>query len=463
MGYEVNCILFNKTILGEGGLNLKKLSFDSGIHPPHRKKSTEKKQIEKAGIPELLYIPLQQHIGAPCDPMVEIGQRVLVGEKIGESKAFVSAPVHATVSGTIKDIAYYPHPMGEAMTIVIENDQQYDKIDTTGVNWKDEEPATLKAIIKEAGIVGMGGATFPTHVKLSPPPGKEIDTIILNGAECEPYLTADHRIMLERPEAVINGLQIVMKILGVNEGYIGIEDNKSNAINTIQKVCKKYDNIHVVTLKTKYPQGAEKQLIDAITGREVPSGGLPMDVGVVVDNVGTAAAIYDAVSTGMPTIQRVVTVTGDAIKTPKNLLVRIGTTYKEIIDQCDGFVEEPQKVISGGPMMGITMYTLNVPVIKGTSGILSLTKAAAEIPETTNCIKCSRCVKCCPINLMPNLIGDNVDKTRYKEAEQLHVLDCIECGSCTFVCPANRPLTQYCRLGKKEVIKAKKVAAKANK
>jgi electron transport complex protein RnfC len=442
---------------------LKKFSFSSGIHPPHRKKSTEKKQVERAEVPDLLYIPLQQHIGAPCDPLVEVGQQVYLGQKIGDTKAFVSAPVHATVSGIVKDIAPYPHPMGEGMTIVIENDHQDKAVEAIGVRWEDEEPATLKAMIKEAGIVGMGGATFPTHVKLSPPPSKTIDTIILNGAECEPYLTSDHRVMLEKPETVVDGLRIIMKILAVEKGYIGIEDNKPDAIQAMEKACKKHSDVEVMTLKTKYPQGAEKQLIDAITGREVPSGGLPMDVGIVVDNVGTAAAISEAISTGLPTIERVVTVTGEAIQTPKNLMVRIGTTYREIIEQCDGFIEEPQKVISGGPMMGITQYSLDVPVIKGTSGILALTKAAAEIPQQTNCIKCSRCVTCCPINLMPGTISDFVDKGRYQEAEALHALDCIECGSCSFVCPAKRPLTQYLRVAKKEVIKAKKQAIKEKK
>ena len=313
-------------------------------------------------------------------------------------------------------------------------------------------------IIKEAGIVGMGGATFPTHVKLSPPPGKDIDTMILNGAECEPYLTSDHRLMIERPEDVVFGLMAFMKVLNVKKGFIGIENNKPDALEAVYNAAKDKEGIEVVALKTKYPQGAEKQLIHACTGREVPSGGLPADAGVVVNNVGTAAAVANAIKKGMPLIERIVTVTGKGVKNPKNLLVKIGTSFREIIEQCGGFSGTPGKVIAGGPMMGIAQYSIDVPVIKGTSGILVLTEEETMIPAPSNCIRCGKCVEVCPINLMPVYISNYSLQDKFEQAEASNAMDCIECGSCSFVCPAKRPLVDSIRVAKREILAKRKKA-----
>jgi electron transport complex protein RnfC len=298
----------------------------------------------------------------------------------------------------------------------------------------------------------MGGASFPTHVKLSPPKDKPIDVVILNGAECEPYLTADHRLMLETPERVVEGLRIIMKILGVKEGFIAIETNKPDAIEAIKKASEKYSNVHVASLIPKYPQGDEKRIINAVTGREVPSGGLPMDAGAVVDNVGTAAAIADAVTKGMPLIERIVTITGSAVKEPKNLLVKVGTSFSEVIEQCGGAKENIGKIIMGGPMMGLSQYTDDIPVIKGTSGILMLDESESKVPQAEACIRCGKCVDACPVHLQPLFLSQYAMKNLIDEAESMHVADCIECGSCSYICPARRPLVETIRLAKREVI-----------
>ncbi|HHY83533.1 MAG TPA: electron transport complex subunit RsxC [Clostridiales bacterium] len=443
----------------------KLLSFAGGIHPPHSKSLTEKKEVEICKVPEAVKIPLQQHIGAPCEALVKPGDYVRLGQKIGQPKGFVSAPVHSSVSGKVKSIEETVLPNGsKSLAVVITNDGQ-DTLDNslTPGSLENLSAQELKNIVLEAGIVGMGGAAFPTHVKLSPPADKKIDVVILNGAECEPYLTSDHRLMLEKPDEIIYGLQVIMKILGVDRGYIGIEDNKTDAIETLIKAAKKADNVQVVKLRTKYPQGAEKQLIYAITGRQVPSGGLPMDVGAVVNNVGTAAAIARAVMYGEPLYKRIVTVSGSAVREPKNLMIRIGTSFRDVIEYCGGWTEEPAKVISGGPMMGIAQHTLDVPVTKGTSGILLFTEKEAALPEPSNCIRCARCVSVCPINLMPLHISAQSLKGNFDEAENLHALDCVECGSCSFICPASRPLLQSIRVAKKEIIAERKRKAQAKK
>lgn len=434
------------------------LSFLGGIHPPYRKESTQTKPIEVLTPPEFVTIPLQQHIGASCEPIVKVGDSVKKGQKIGEAKGFVSAPVHSSISGTVKTITDLPHPsMGQGMAITIENDGKYD------VDGSIEEknldllsPEAIVEVIREAGIVGMGGAAFPTHVKLSPPPGKSIDTIILNGAECEPYLTTDHRLMIERSEDIIYGLKVIMKALNVQNAYVGIEDNKQDAIEAMKKAIRDHSNIEIKVLKTKYPQGAEKQLIEAITERQVPSAGLPMDVGVVVNNVATAAAISDAICDGIPFIERVVTVTGKGIHEPKNLLVPIGTPFSYLVEQCGGLSGEVSKVINGGPMMGLAQYTLDVPVIKGTSGILLLTSDDVRSSEEGPCIRCAKCVKVCPINLMPLMMSAHSKNQDYESCDKLNVMDCIECGSCSYICPAKKPLMQNIRTAKCEVIKNRK-------
>jgi len=436
-------------------------TFSGGVHPPHRKHYTEDIKVEPCRVPDIVVIPMQQHIGAPCEPLVKPGDTVKVGQKIGEPKGFVSAPVHSSVSGVVKSIEMYNSPGGgKVLSVIIQNDGSDTRVEPDiPLNIDLLSPAQLKKIVLEAGIVGMGGAAFPTHVKLSPPADKKIDTVILNGAECEPYLTSDYRLMVESPEQIISGLKIIMKILGVSSGIIGIEDNKPKALQSVKAAAAGEQNIKVVSLRTKYPQGAEKQLIYALTKRMVPSGGLPMDIGVVVNNVGTAAAIHKAVDLGEPLYQRIVTVSGSAVKEPKNLLVRIGTTFRDVIDFCGGLVEEPAKVISGGPMMGIAQHTLDVPVVKGTSGILVLTKKEAELPEPSACIRCGRCVEVCPINLMPLQLSNAALKGILEEAEALHAMDCIECGSCSFICPAKRPLVHSIKMVKKEITARRKRSA----
>ena len=442
---------------------MKLLTFKGGIHPPYNKEYSEKMAIEKAKSPNVVYIPLQQHIGAPAKAIVTVGEEVKLGQKIGEQQGFVSCNVHSSVSGKVIAIKEHDLPGGRGMCIVIENDFK-DNVHENVKPVSDIESLTKEEIVdivKEAGIVGMGGATFPTHVKISPPPGKNIDTVILNGAECEPYLTADHRLMLENPEDVVYGLYILMKALDVKKGYIGIEVNKLDAIEAVEEVVKKYENIDVVRLEIKYPQGAEKQLIYACTKREVPSGGLPMDTGVVVNNVATAAQIAKTIKTGMPLVDRITTITGSCIVEPKNLVTRVGTLVSEIIDQCGGFKEgkEVGKIIMGGPMMGIAQYTIDIPTNKGASGILCLDKDESKTPKPQNCLRCGKCLDVCPAFLQPLYISAYSLKNDYDKSEEYRALDCIECGSCSFVCPARRPLLQSIRNAKREIIANKKKQA----
>lgn len=431
------------------------LTFKRGIHPPHGKKLSQEKNIETLLPKGDLVFPMSQHIGAPCEPVVKKGDRVLVGQKIGEAMAFVSSPIHSSVSGTVKNVCPMPHPNGgKVMSVVIENDHQYEEAETL-VPHSDYSKLTrdeLVKIIKDAGMVGMGGACFPTHIKLTPPEDKKIDSIIINAAECEPYLTCDYRMMLEKADEIITGIKIILQLFPGVTAYIGIEDNKPQAIKIMAEAAKAASNIEVKTVKTKYPQGAEKQLIYAITGREVPSGKLPADAGCVVQNVDTAYEIYNAVVNGKPLTERVVTVTGEAVKNPKNFRVKFGTSLTELIEAADGFNEDPVKIISGGPMMGTALSTLELPVIKGTSGLLCLTAKQAELPEESNCIRCGKCVEACPMFLIPSKLNAQVVKGDYEGFEENHGMDCIECGCCSFACPAKRHLTQTCRQGKRTII-----------
>lgn len=434
--------------------------FVGGVHPDDCK-LTAPAAIERAPLPKTVIIPIQQHIGAPCSPLVKKGDKVLVGQSIASATSFVSAPIHATVSGTVKKIAPYPHPLGKDITAIeIESDGQDEWVISPQENRRnlEKDPAELKNIIVEAGCVGLGGATFPTHVKLSPPKEKPIDTLIINGVECEPYLTADDRVMVERGKEIFEGIQILMKILEVDKAFIGIEKNKPYAINNMQNITEG-TRIEIVPLSVKYPQGSEKHLIKTILDREVPPPpGLPMDVGVVVQNVGTVLAIWEAVVMNKPLVERVVTVTGEGIKNPKNLLVRLGTPISELIDLAGGFDGVPGKVILGGPMMGMAQYTLDVPVIKGTSGIL-VQKAENIIPgDYQSCIRCAKCIEACPMLLQPNLIGVNCEHGLYEEAAKLDMLSCMECGSCVYVCPAGRPMVHFIKHGKSEIMAAKKKA-----
>lgn len=441
---------------------MRKRTFDGGVHPYEGKHFTEKKKTETLPLPQIVYIPLQQHIGAPGKPLVEKGQEVKAGEMIAEANGFISAPVHSSVSGKVKEIATIDHPVsGRGQAVVIESDGEEKWAETIRFeeNYMDLPVDEMRQRIKDAGLAGLGGATFPTHVKLSPPPDKKIDVAILNGAECEPYLTADHRLMLEHPEEIVNGLRIIMKILGVQRGIIGIEDNKPDAIEAMLKAVQNEQGMEVAVLPVKYPQGAEKQLIKAILDREVPSGGLPMDVGVVVQNVGTAKAIYDAVAFRKPLTHRVVTVTGQGVKEPKNVLVPIGAPFRDVVEYCGGLTERAAKVVMGGPMMGIPQPNLNVPVVKGTSGILILEEDQAHMPPEDPCIGCGRCVEVCPMHLLPTTLQILVEHDHIGEAERLHIMDCIECGSCSFICPSNRRLVHFIRFGKRKVLDQRKKAS----
>jgi electron transport complex protein RnfC len=433
-------------------------TFSGGVHPAGNKELTSHKATVTAAIPKRVVIPLSQHIGAPTKPLVVIGQEVKKGEKIGESGGFVSAPVHATVSGKVAAIGNFPHSLGMDVTAVVIESDGKDEWVAGMKETKDYmllSPDELKKMVSDAGIVGMGGATFPTHVKLSPPKEKPIDVIILNGAECEPYLTSDHRLMLEKSAEIVEGLRILMRILNVKKGYIGIEANKPDAVESMKKAAAGAADVEVFAVQVKYPQGAEKMLIKAISNRTVPAGGLPMDVGVVVQNVGTAAAIYEAVRFGKPLIERYVTVTGRGVKDPKNFLARIGTPFSQLIEEAGGLTEDAAKVIAGGPMMGMSQYTLEVPVIKGTSGILILPKAEVSTKSYGPCIRCARCIDACPMHLQPSLIGLFIEKGHYEDAKDYNLMDCFECGSCTFVCPANRPMVQWVKRAKRELAKKK--------
>src|SRR3989338_4408676 len=417
-------------------------TFYGGVHPPENKDRTSCRPIKKAKIPKKVVIPMSQHTGAPCEPVVAVGDDVKAGYLIGKANAFISSPIHASISGKVKRIASLPHPaLSRALSIVIENEgaPEEEHISARG----DEEIASLSKealldIVKGSGLVGLGGAAFPTHVKLSPPKGKPIDTIILNGAECEPYLTCDERLMIERPEDILKGLALIAKILGVNSACIAIEDNKPHAVAVMRKALP--PAIKIVVLKTKYPQGAEKQLIKRVLDRTVPAGGLPMDVGCVVQNVGTALAVYEAVYLGSPLIERALTITGACVREPVNLRVRIGTLLSDLVEEFGGFIKDPAKIVFGGPMMGIAQYTMDVPVVKGTSGVLFLPKEEAATPEEGVCIRCSRCIRACPAIIMPTTIANLVKKSRFAEAKEFGIAQCIECGACAYECPAKIPL-----------------------
>ena len=438
-----------------------KTVFKGGVHPDDHKEITATMAVTAMKVPDKVVIPLQQHIGAPCEPLesIDVGTEVKLGQKIADSSGFVSAPIHASVSGTISAIGPYNHPLGRPVqAITIESDGQDhwdDSIKPAGDLGKLSQD-DLRKIIREAGIVGLGGATFPAHVKLSPPPDKPIDIVVINGAECEPYLTADHRVMLEKPEEIVFGLKVIIKALGAEKGVIGIEDNKTDAIRVMEKAVAKEESITVMPLHTKYPQGAEKMLIQVTTGRKVPSGGLPLDIGVVNHNVGTAIAITNAIREGKPLIERVLTATGAGINHPANLMVRIGTLVSDVIDACGGITENTRKLIIGGPMMGLTQPDSDIPVIKGTSGILVLTDEDIYLAESSPCIRCAKCVSVCPVQLMPTSIAQAAEHELFKRAEKLHAMDCFECGCCSYICPSKIPLVQLIRIAKAEITKTKK-------
>lgn len=440
-----------------------KSTFKGGVHPHGFKELTEDKPIERLTPPPVVVIPLSQHIGPPCEPCVAVGDQVYVGQKIGDNSAPVCAPVHSSVSGKVTAIRPYNSLGGAKVnSIIIENDfAQTLCPDLKGHATLDEVSSEEIIIIaREAGLVGMGGATFPTATKLRSGLGK-VDYCIINAAECEPYLTADYRLMIEYPEKVIGGLLAFMKVFSLDIGYIGVEDNKPKAIEVLQQAAAKAPKkIEVVTLKAKYPQGGEKQLIYAISGREVPSGKLPAEVGAAVFNLGTCIALDDAIKMGMPCIERVITITGHAVKEAKNLLVKVGTTFEYILNTgCGGLTEDAAKVISGGPMMGIAQFTLDVPATKGTSGILTLTKKQDQSVANPTCIRCGKCIEACPMGLVPVYMNMFGAAQNLAEAEKYNVLDCIECGACTYTCPGRLHLVQTFRVTKLRIMEERRKAA----
>ena len=429
---------------------MRKYTFRGGVHPDDAKRFTNTLPIVTANCDAEMEFPMRQHIGAECIPCVAVGDEVLVGQKIGDSDAFVSAPIHSSISGKVKAIEARTYASGRTTVVIIENDGEYKTHpDIAPAPHYDElTPEELVARVRGAGITGLGGAGFPTHVKLSPPKDKTAEYLIINGAECEPYVTADHRVMLERADLVLYGIAAEMKILGAKKAFICIEDNKRDAIDLFAVATRDNPEIEVVALKKKYPQGSEKQLIDAALRRRVPAGKLPIDVGVVVDNISTAAQIAITLKTGMPLIDRVVTVSGDGVKEPANYQVRIGTSYKTLFEQSGGFEEDIVKVIAGGPMMGQAQFSLEDPVIKGTSSLLALREKTARYFEEGSCLRCGKCVDVCPMKLIPMGLCDAIRARDFDRVEKLHLSDCMECGACSYICPARRQLTQTHRLGK---------------
>lgn len=431
-----------------------------GVHPDDHKISAAA-PITPLALPKIATIPIAQHIGAPAKILVQRGDNVKVGQIIALHEGFVSSNIHASVSGRIGVIEEVMDSSGfkhTAISIRVKGDEWEESIDRTD-DLIEEIKLTPKEIvtrIMEAGVVGMGGAAFPSHVKLNVPEGKHVDHLLINGVECEPYLTSDHRLMLEKPKEIMVGIKILMKALGVDKAIIGIEDNKHDAIELFHELLKNETGITVEALEVQYPQGGEKQLIQALLNREVPSGGLPADIGTVVHNVGTTYAVYQAVQKNKPLIERVVTVTGKEVKQPSNFLVRIGTPIIDLLIAAGGVPEHTGKIVSGGPMMGKAIADLNVPVAKGTSGILLIPEEESKRAEVYNCLHCGKCIEACPMGLEPYRLLLLSKKGNSQRAKEEHILDCIECGSCSFVCPSNRPILDYIRLGKTQLRKPKK-------
>lgn len=434
------------------------LTFKGGIHPYDGKDLSKDKPIRNV-LPkgELVYL-LSQHIGAPAVPVVQKGDHVKVGQVIAEAGGFVSAPIHASVSGTVKGIRKQRNVTGGlGDAIVVENDENYEEIE-----WPERKPleqltgAEILQYIKEAGVVGMGGAGFPTHVKLAPKEPEKIDYVIANCAECEPYLTSDYRRMLEEPDKIVAGLKAALKIFPHAKGILAVEDNKKDAAEKLREAAKGESEIQVMVLKTKYPQGAERQLIYATTGRQINSSMLPADAGCVVDNCDTIYAIYQAVYKGRPLMHRIVTVTGDAIAEPQNFRVCTGTNYAELVEAAGGFKTQPEKIVSGGPMMGFGLYDLNVPATKTSSALLCLTKDEVAAYEPSNCINCGRCVTVCPGRVIPSRLADMAERHDQEAFVKANGMECCECGCCSFICPAKRPLTQYIKSMRKIVLANRK-------
>jgi electron transport complex protein RnfC len=426
-----------------------------GVHPPENKIS-QSAAIEVLPVPETVTIPISQHLGVPANPVVKKGDSVKAGQLIAKGEAFISANVHASVSGTVQKIDEVTDSSGyrkKAIVIKVEGDEWDEGIDLSKDLVKDItlSPKEIVTRINEKGIVGMGGATFPSHVKMMVPEGKKAEYLLINGVECEPYLTSDHRIMLEKAEEMLVGIQIQMRALGVDKAIIGIENNKPDAIEHIRSLLPDYSGISVEPLKVKYPQGGEKQLIKALLNREVPSGKLPIEVGCVVHNVGTSFAVYEAVQKNKPLVERVVTLTGKGIKSPSNFLVRIGTPVSALIEAAGGMPGDTGKVVNGGPMMGKALTDINAHVTKGTSGIILFPEQEAHRRPVHNCIRCGRCAGICPMGLEPYLLAVLAGNKKFEDCEEEKIMDCMECGSCHYICPSGRPLLDQIRIGKSEV------------
>ena len=434
--------------------------FYGGVHPSPHKNLTSDGAIKRTFVPKRVVLPLSQHTGSPAEPIVKAGDSVKAFFEIAKATGFVSSPIYASIGGKVTKISYSSTPTSNrALSVFIESqgdeDQDFkikDRRDPNGLPGEE-----LVSIIRDAGIVGLGGAAFPTHVKLSPPKNKPIDTIILNGAECEPYLTCDQRLMIENPKEILKGLGIIIKILNAKNAYIAIEDNKQSAIYAMEKALSSFairdslSEIKLIVLRTKYPHGAEKQIIKSILNRTVPSGGLPMDVGCVVQNVQTAYAIYEAVYSGKPLAERVITLTGSCLKEPVNIRVRVGTVLKDLVDFIGGFKKEPKKIIMGGPMMGLAQYTMDIPIIKGTSGVLFLPEEEVLQTKESVCIRCGKCIEVCPMQLAPTTLMYRVKREFFSEAKDLGIASCFECGACAYECPAKIPLLDYMKYGKARI------------
>ena len=431
-----------------------------GVHPAENKLTADK-PIRDAMLPKQAVFSMFQHIGAPAKPVVKKGDKVKVGTLLAEAGGFVSAPVHSSVSGTVSKVDSVLDASGTrraAIYVDVEGDEWEESVDRSGqlVRLSDRPELDSKTIvekIKNAGIVGMGGATFPCHVKLSPPPGCKAECVIINAVECEPYLTADHRLMLEHADEILVGVSLIMKAVGVSRGYIGIENNKPDAIKLMTEKSQAYPEIEVVPLQVKYPQGGEKQLIDAVIGRQVPAPpAIPINVGAVVQNVGTAFAIYEAVMHNKPLIDRIITVTGKSVSNPGNLRARLGTPMQQLMDECGGLPADTGKIIGGGPMMGKALLSLDVPMTKGSSGLLIMNSKEARRSAPQPCIRCAKCVSACPMGLEPYLLATLSTHAEWERAEANDVVSCIECGSCQFTCPSCRPLLDNIRVGKQTVM-----------
>jgi electron transport complex protein RnfC len=438
-------------------------SFRHGVHPDAHKELTQEKRIERMPYPHELVLPLRQHLGAPSKPIVAVGDRVVRGQLIAEAAGFVSVPLHASASGRVTAIENRAHPSGtpsEAIVIEVDHTSPQTLYDETPLDWERMTVDALLGAVKGGGFVGLGGAAFPTHVKFTVPEGKRVEWFLVNGAECEPYLTSDHRIMLQYTESIFLGIRLAMKVLGARKSYIGVERNKWDAIATLVDQIPRDLACEIVPLAVKYPQGAEKMLISAMLHREVPSGRLPIDVQVVVSNVGTMAGIGDMIAFGQPLIERIVTVTGSGIRNPSTLLVPVGTMLSDVLAYCGGITEDARQVLIGGPMMGSAQFNLEVPILKGASGVVCLTDVEVLSRREFPCIRCSSCLDACPVFLNPSELGSLARVGRYGDMVKLHIMDCMECGSCSYVCPSNIPLVQRFRVAK-AMLREEEARAKA--